>query len=185
MGWTMYPMTKTVKEEVADVFGNHEILHMAQRGRVWYVAAKVEVKGKEEVIGHVVLTTIKKNSYGYGKEFGYKVMDETVGPYYFDAPKVLLNKLTAPLNENAREWREKCLKGKKKVEIGDVVTFPYRLNYRGFTAQNFKKVDGGNQRNIYITVDAETKDGVKVNNSYVRIPKLTAYEGVLVNGKEF
>lgn len=40
--------------------------------------------------------------------FEYKDMHEDMGPYFYDAPVSLLNKLTPTTNENAMRWREKC-----------------------------------------------------------------------------
>jgi hypothetical protein len=40
------------------------------------------------------------------KQHGYKDMDETMGPYYYDCPAAWLDMCTAPLNEYSRAWRE-------------------------------------------------------------------------------
>lgn len=45
---------------------------------------------------------------GGGKRmgWGYKDMSEDSGPYHYDCPLSLLDKCTAPANENAAKWRE-------------------------------------------------------------------------------
>ena len=42
------------------------------------------------------------------KEFGYKDMDETCGPNYYNAPKKLLEMLTPIESEWANQWRADC-----------------------------------------------------------------------------
>lgn len=42
--------------------------------------------------------------------WGYKSMDETMHPYYYDCPLRLLENATEPLNDSAREWRENVRK---------------------------------------------------------------------------
>ncbi len=44
---------------------------------------------------------------GYG--WGYKPMDETMGPYYYDCPVSYIDKASAPLNESSKRWREEVL----------------------------------------------------------------------------
>lgn len=41
-------------------------------------------------------------------EFGYKDIDETMGPFYYDCPNVILKLLSSTDNEYAKTWREKC-----------------------------------------------------------------------------
>lgn len=41
-------------------------------------------------------------------EFGYKPMDETMLPYYYNASDKLLNLLTPTDDENALNWRKSC-----------------------------------------------------------------------------
>jgi hypothetical protein len=38
---------------------------------------------------------------------GYKDMDETMHPYYYNCPLSYLDEVTEPLNSRSREWREK------------------------------------------------------------------------------
>lgn len=41
-------------------------------------------------------------------DFGYKDMDETMLPYYFNAPEKLLKMLSPTDNKNALSWRKTC-----------------------------------------------------------------------------
>lgn len=61
--------------------------------------------------------------------FGYKDMDETMGPYYYNCPERILNLLTPTDNEYALKWRRKCREAverrKKvaKIKNGDILEF--------------------------------------------------------------
>jgi len=56
------------------------------------------------VFGLVVLVSIEKD------EIYWKEMDETVGPSYYNASKVIIDKLSPTDSQYAREWRENCLR---------------------------------------------------------------------------
>lgn len=68
---------------------------------VYYAAMKRADNG--EVFGLVVLVDY------IGGEFCYKEMDETMHPYYYDCPAYIIKKLSPTTNDNANEWRRKCL----------------------------------------------------------------------------
>lgn len=54
----------------------------------------------------IILALMRKGGPDCG--YGYKLMDETVHPYYYDCPLSLLKMATdPPYNENAAEWRAK------------------------------------------------------------------------------
>lgn len=82
-----------------------EVVDSALKGTTVYLAIKKTEKatGKFEVYAVVALTHMDDHGY-----FMIKTMSEDMLPYYYDAPKHLLDKLTAPYNDSAREWREKC-----------------------------------------------------------------------------
>lgn len=85
---------------------NLEVLDTASRGNIHYLAVKITpLDGSDaiETIGFVCLTRQNK---GY---LDIKVMDEYGGPYYCDAPKRLVKKLTPTTDETANAWRQACL----------------------------------------------------------------------------
>ena len=47
-------------------------------------------------------------------EIGFKVMDESMGPFYYNCPKKILKMLSPTEYENAIEWREECWKNFKR-----------------------------------------------------------------------
>ena len=67
---------------------------------VYYAAMKST--DSNEVWALVVLTATD------GREFGYKDMDETMGPGYYDCPIGILKLLSPTDNAYAKEWRKNC-----------------------------------------------------------------------------
>lgn len=95
-------------------------------------------------------------------EWSYKVMGESVHPYYYNAPKALLDKVDAlfpPLNDNAKAWREACRKhqAKKRITLkdGQVVKFAKTLDFRVFQENTFTFVKH-NGKNTFIA-----KNGIR------------------------
>ena len=89
----------------------------------------------------VILLSFRKD------EWAYKEMGETVHPYYYNAPKKLLDKIDGlypPFNEQAKQWRHKCrenqAKAKTKVKDGDVVKFDKTISFGWFTEDTFTVV---------------------------------------------
>lgn len=82
-----------------------EVIDSAVKGTTVYLATRRTNKetGESEVWAEVCLTRWDPKGY-----FMVKSMSEDMGPYYFDCPKHILDKLTAPYNDSAKEWREKC-----------------------------------------------------------------------------
>lgn len=84
---------------------NHEVLKSCCRGYTWWVAAV-----RDKTSGEVWAATAKYHYNGKTGEFGYKWMDESYGPCYYNYPKSYFKLLTAPCNEYARVWREEVRK---------------------------------------------------------------------------
>lgn len=94
---------------------NYQILHYSKVGSIVYLA----VKRDERVFAVVVKCFLD------GGNKGYKEMSESMGPLYYDAPKVLLDKLTPTDSEYAIKWRQACRDkaSARKVKVGDKVRF--------------------------------------------------------------
>ena len=93
----------------------YEVRLAKKVGTTWYVAVRIEGKDSEQFVMDdkggftlcfVILTT------GLGGDWGYKDMDETMGPGEAQCPPdvfYLLSDLTDhPRNNYAKEWRETC-----------------------------------------------------------------------------
>jgi len=85
-----------------------------------------KASGKREVFAVVCLLDYKPNDY---YNFGYKDMEESMGPYCYNCPERILDLLTPTSNELALKWRKKCsdrtekTKAISKVKEGDILEF--------------------------------------------------------------
>lgn len=106
--------TRTAEGRVQDV-----IAHKTVKG-VWYAALRVRKPVPSEIdtalygtnAGDYTVALVVLTEGRWGGQWSEKGMDETAGPYYFDAPASVLNKLT-PLTdhryaESAKAWRASC-----------------------------------------------------------------------------
>lgn len=90
-----------------------------------YIAYETGNSEKSEVIGIVCLLNRRKEYYN----FGYKDMDESMGPNEDHCPVSILNLLSPTTNEWANEWRARCYNNleknacRKSLEAGDKIKF--------------------------------------------------------------
>ena len=175
MGWTgSQYYGKDRKEFLIKEFTQENATHkwyltdISMRGSVCYCIHWVEDKttGTKQHEALVILTEKRRGDDGW---IYYKNMGESVMPYYFNAPKSLiakLNKLGEPYNDNAKQWREKCLeqasKTKLKLDFGQTVKFIKPLIFCGSEYHTFTYTQYANKRNIFKSVE---------NGMLVRIPK--------------
>ncbi len=120
----------------------HTIIASATVGSTWYAALEiVRASGERSVVALVCLTTRRGG-------FGYKDMDETMGPNECSCPARILDLLTETDSEYAIEWRKRCRDaGKAKSDArqampkpGDRIVFNAPLNYRSFEDADFTVV---------------------------------------------
>lgn len=119
MGWTWYIANNYKKgkidrkKEIDDMWNNDrtQVVRSCLKDTTYYAAIKNI--NTNEVFAIVYLTKID------GYEFGYKDMDETEEPYYYDCPKSILKELSPTDNELANSWRKKCYANieRKKTEL--------------------------------------------------------------------
>jgi hypothetical protein len=84
------------------------VLASSMVGSTYYAACeRTEASGKRQVFAIICLT---KTSTGARDDctFGYKDMDETVGPYECDCPASILDELTETDYPHAIDWRARC-----------------------------------------------------------------------------
>jgi hypothetical protein len=99
---------------------------------VYYAAIEhVRPGGEREVWACVCLVRHNPKARD-GYIFGYKDMEESMGPYSYDSPAAILDLLTPTDNENALAWRAKCreaavqrrtLAAKPKPRPGQIIVF--------------------------------------------------------------
>ncbi len=73
----------------------------------YYAAVeRIRADGRRDVWAAMFLVEIRRDSWG--KTWGYKDMDESMGPAYTRCPLAILDLLTEPLNDEAAIWRACC-----------------------------------------------------------------------------
>lgn len=131
------------KAEIMDVINTRDyyILKMVGVGNTYYAA--MQNKETKEVFCGVILTKVRSNGW-WGKEFGYKMMDEFWGPVEAKCPKSILNLLTPTENAIANEWRQKCWDYATKPKLGDlpvgtIIELDWDGNRKRFIKQKHRK----------------------------------------------
>lgn len=117
------------------VIGKFEVKKSAVRGSTYYAAVKQTKFATDtdaessKTFGMVVLTKTDISEYD---NFGYKEIDETMGPNKYDCPVGIINMLDETDNEYAKKWREKCLESQvsknwptslNKLPVGTYIKF--------------------------------------------------------------
>ena len=157
-----------VADELRDDFRDRVVAHATASeqhdcGSSVFWAAVRDRENPDEVFALCVLyKRVTESKYGYGTgEFWYKVMDETVGPCYYDVPNKVWNALTPlPADEPADSYRagwranvearRAALAARPKVKPGDVVEFP-GVTYRGYEdVIGFEYVEKSIFRPVYV-----------------------------------
>lgn len=147
MGWTGDYKTKgmSVDEYFADFWRGSQAKWLSKG----YVVGFTEYYRPALLPDGAALAVVMLLSMGKedrnGCNFYYKDMDETMGPFIYNAPKAmldLLDKYPAPNNERAVEWRRLCrerLANRKSVHAGTVIKFAVPIEFvSGFTEDTFR-----------------------------------------------
>lgn len=84
------------------------VLKSALVGTTYYAAVRLEEPGHATIVFGLVVLTDAKRKASDNYTFGWKDMDETMGPYHCEAPAAILDLLTPTTNKNALRWRTDC-----------------------------------------------------------------------------
>lgn len=123
VGSTYYAAVRITKRAKTDDDGNYVYV---ENGQYTYEEIPRE---EQRTFGVVILTSTDSHSY---YNFSYKVMDESVGPCYYDCPISILKLLTPTNSAYAVQWRKNCYEhfnAKKKLNsapIGATIRFLFR-----------------------------------------------------------
>lgn len=99
-------LTWVSKDKDDKVIATFSVLKSAMVGSTYYAAVeKKKTDGTREVFAAIFLTCGKGSD---GTIWGYKDMDETMGPCQYDCPASILALLTPTEYEHANEWRRLC-----------------------------------------------------------------------------
>lgn len=103
----------TARAAVAFVFGEEfaqqHLLDAVRDRDVVYAAVRSE--DAQEIWGLVLI--IKRE----GKRLHIKRISEDMGPYDIRCPSRILDLLSEPINELARDWRARCRAQQRRIEI--------------------------------------------------------------------
>jgi hypothetical protein len=132
-----------------------KIIASAVKFRTAYFAFEIKTPGQpDEVVALVCLLSYRPKDYSYN--FGYKDMDETMGPNESECPAAILDLLTPTTSEYALSWRKRCrerLEAKAKaprVSKGDWIKFSSPQHFRsGMVGQVFKFI----RHSLFMGVD--------------------------------
>jgi len=153
MGWTYTnrPRGLTHDEFFTRKFNSVDILASATVRSTYYAAVRQRATGK--VFALVCLLNWRpRDRYN----FGYKDMDETMGPCEAAAPAKVLDALTdPPANDHARAWRERCAQNVTRpvIRFGDTVRLASPVTFSFGQESVFTRVRYGRARNVYQTPD--------------------------------
>ena len=118
-----------------NVIYGYRVLKSAMVGTTYYAAVERydNRTGRRNVMAAICLTCGKTK---WDRTlWGYKDMDETMGPYYYDCPKAILDMLTPTDNDTANEWREACRrnmaeKRERRAHANDPIYVPAGVTIR-------------------------------------------------------
>ena len=172
MGWTYMEMpregtTEWFKRQLtweSDDGTKRRVLETAIVARTEAYAAVETVRpnGEREVWAAVFLLNYVPRAKD-GFTFGYKDMDETVGPNADNCPARILDLLTPTESQYANDWRNRCRarlerRIANKVSDGDVIKLETPLNYSGYGEADTFKVRMQGRKVYFMALDSETLD---------------------------
>ena len=127
MGWTFSESWQNKKELVAYLRSaerqgpNYEVLASSVVGNHHWYLAKNLVKG-DVIIGlDLMQAGTRAGPHRKPSGWGYKDMDESVGPCYHDCPISYLNSVSPPINQYSADWRKELVAAhQRKKQVSDI-----------------------------------------------------------------
>jgi hypothetical protein len=147
MGWLF---CKSSKEALVNhlldpnQYSNVKIVDHALRGNHLWI--QFEQSDGKRLVGLCLLGSSRRAF----PTWGYKDMDETMHPYYYDCPLRLIDTATEPLNEGSAKWREAVREYWKKKASKPRPIMGMRINYGGVSYVLNEKAQG-NRRGWVVT----------------------------------
>ena len=144
MGWDFqYRGTKTPLQILKQDYPSFDFVATNRKGNVIYAALRKNDKPEIVFAGIFLLST-------RDGMLGIKAMGEDSGPYYYGASKRVLDALTEPATEFAREWRDRCrqelTESKVKLQAGMTVKFDPPLRFVDGSEHSILKVEDPKRR---------------------------------------
>lgn len=154
MGWTYTQKPDNVSQWFKESLtwetksAKNTCLKTAIKFKEAYAAVETVIKatGERYVWGAAFMLNYTRD---YAFNFGYKDMDETMGPNISNCPLSILDLLTPTDNEWANKWRKECRRRAsiKPIRFGDKVKFLQPIY--GCNDTVFEKIRYGRCRNIF------------------------------------
>ena len=125
------------------------VLKSVWQGSVYYAATEpYGPDGKATGPAFAIVCLVRWNPRARtGENFGYKDLDEGMGPYQTTCPACVLDLLGTARNEHAVEWRKACrahlaLKSRPRPMAGDRLILPAPMSFTdGYEARAFTVVE--------------------------------------------
>lgn len=183
MGWTFtyknpnmsvrefFEQQFNINNPAKNIYG--KIIGFSATWTTAYIAYEFVQNGERKVFAFVcLLRHVPKAKDGYN--FGYKDMDESMGPCEYKCPKTILKMLTPTEHEYAKEWRKRCWdrieKRAKmpKVKKGDWIKFSKPITFIDGSCYDTLRFDRGSrfETGSYLTFRIRNwrdREFVKVN----------------------
>ena len=103
MGWfyTHGASRRDIIKEQITLGQDHEVLRHCCRGNVLWAVIHTRKAGLDQT--WIYCGLMQRSQEGWG----YKPMDESMGPCYLTCPLSYIEQCSEPVNDWAREWRDK------------------------------------------------------------------------------
>ncbi len=136
----------------------YRVLESAFPGnRVYYAAIQRYDDGDPGAVIAVVCLVRWNPKAADGHVFGYKDMDETMGPYEADCPLRVLERLTSTNNPVALDWRRRCFatirRRSRKLPDGALIRFSEPITFSDNSQHQVMRVSRQGQRILLSTSD--------------------------------
>lgn len=191
MGWLIYDHTPAcIRDEIARLCtwdnedGRGFPVLISKQGSTWYAAVRREPAEGRRDDGLDATGSYETDATGgytfaavfltsrEGGEWGYKDMDETMGPNRAEAPPKLLDLLSPTTSDHALKWRQRCRDHAARVarplKEGDVIRLDEPLRFTdGSERQTFRvsiERPAGARRNRTVFICTETGAVYRISN---------------------
>ena len=121
-------------EDGDNPFRGLRVLKSVYSGNVYYAAAeRYDANGVRLYVTAIVCLVRWNPNAADGQIFGYKDMDEDMGPCEATCPRSVLELLTSTSHPWALDWRRRCYRWlrlkERKIEDGDLIRFPSAMRF--------------------------------------------------------
>jgi len=146
------------------------------RGSVYYAAVELIQANGDRTVFAIICLVRRDRRASDGMTFGYKDMDESMGPFEAECPTAILDLLTDTMSDYADAWRARCRAyheahtAKPKLRNGDTIVFaePVRFSDGSTHRHMLVRIDPNNPRRKYYQAQ-----GAGGAHGYYRIGRLS------------